>query len=131
MNNTNINQLSYKLKILFYNEVYSNQKYIDYLYQLLLETDIFSIEYEDKLFTLKIKKTNIKKKYNHNHDSIFYYTIINDIFIRFLLNFKGEFTSLLSANNIDISINDIINLNIVNTLYTVTAIFNNIVFLKL
>lgn len=124
-------QISYKLKILFYKEIYSNPQYIDYLTNLLLQTDIFSVEYNDKVFTLKIKKTTIKKKYDHNHDSIFYYTIINDVFIDFISHFRSEISSLLSINNINISINDILNSNIISGLYNIATVSNNIVFLKL
>lgn len=129
-----INQLAYKIRVLLHETIYTNNDTAIYLKTLLEESDLFNVEYDsvNKLFNLKIKKTNMKKKYDYKHDSLFYYSIINSIYTNFLHFIRPQLEqSIIDKLNLRLTVGNLISLNVVNLLYNINAIADNIIVIKL
>lgn len=86
--------------------------------------DLFNIEVSDNFnINIKIKKTSIKKFENYEHNSSYYYGILNNIIFRFLMNHIFEIKSILRNNELS----DLINMDNINLFYNITVLGDNII----
>lgn len=93
---SNINNIRY---ILFTN-FYSNPMYIESLKSIITKhIDCLSIDYDPVryTFTIKIKKTSMRKVNGFSHESIFYHNIISSIFEEFLKTHERDVLNILSC----------------------------------
>lgn len=134
--NINIIKDTYNLRILLHKYVYSIQGNLLRFNSILEQSDIFNIvDFNEKgvFYNIKIKKTNIKKKYNFSHNSLFYYSVINDMFRTFLLENISIITQALNNNEFDLTFDNIMNIinNNIQCLYDITVIADNAILIKL
>lgn len=99
--------------------------------------DCLTMDYNNmnRVFTIKIKKTSMKKMYSFQHNTAFYYNIIPSIFKDFLNKEKDSIIALLrtTCNNPIQTFNNIISKDniILSGLCEVTCVSDNIIFIKL
>jgi len=75
------------IRYILFKYFYSNPVYIEQLNQIINRNiDCLSVEYDNLAytFTIKIKKTSMRKIRGFNHDSMFYYHLIPGIFKEFV-----------------------------------------------
>lgn len=123
---------SKELKLFLHNFIYSDLSKINELNNLIAYNfNVFKIEFNEneKSFEIKIKKTTMKKLQNES-SVYYYYDLLNKIFVEF---FKNNI-ELFKMMNVSIS-NELFDLlldhDFVYTLYTITAISDNIIILYL
>lgn len=78
--------------------IYPNQEYIDILTERITRhISCLHIEYDpyEKCFTLKIKKTLLKKVNGFEHSTIFYYKTFNLIFAEFLSALNNKILEIM------------------------------------
>lgn len=86
--------------------------------------DLFNIEVGENFdIQIKIKKTSTKKFENYEHNSQYYYGILNNIILNFLMNHIFDIKNILSDKNIS----DLININNINLFYSITTLGENII----
>lgn|SRR5574344_582202 len=77
--------------------------------------------------SLKIKKTNMKKEYSdYYHDSVYYYNIFNDLIYSVYMENYDFIKNKLSIESLNI-LNNILNSNSIQLLYTTVTLSDNIV----
>ena len=96
--------------------------------------ELFSIHNEGLIITLKIKKTILKKNSDYEHDSLYYYNIINSILFKCIYDSIYHIADIISCNT-DISkeniISTLLDQNNIPILYNITALGDNIVVIYL
>ena len=77
------------IRYILFKYFYSNPVYIEQLNQIINKNiDCLSVEYDNLnyTFTIKIKKTSMRKIRGFSHDPIFYYHLLPGIFKEFINN---------------------------------------------
>ncbi len=85
---TNLTDIQNIRYLLFLN-LYGNEAYINLLSEIIAKhIDCLSIDYNSNnyTFTIKIKKTAMRKYHGFNHNPNYYYQIIHNIFKEFISN---------------------------------------------
>lgn len=124
---------SNQLRYFLFTNLYSDRSYIESLSNIIAKhIDCLSIEYSEESysFTIKIKKTAMRKFPGFEHDPNFYYQKIKDIFDEFIHTHEAAISNLLFGNNCG----DLY--QVVSSLYYpllchLSCIFDNIIIIKL
>lgn len=120
MNNDSMN---HNLRYILIKYIY-NKESISELGEIIKKyIPCLNLEFDENryTFTLKIKKTEIRKIPGFTHDPIFYYKLLSTVFMEFVNLKIKEIASILQN----------IPYNEVSTLYTVTCIGENLITIKL
>jgi len=125
------------LKIFLHEHIYdANCGFI--LQQILKEIsdnfNLFTLDYsnEQKNITMKIKKTDMKKTQSFEHNSSFYYQIINNILCNVFSQNKMFIESTLNrCANLNINTKYLYNYNCISMIYNITTLSDNIVVIYL
>jgi hypothetical protein len=133
-NLADINQVRYILFTRFYN----NAQHIENLRNIIAGTiECLSIDYVNThfAFSIKIKKTAMRKRYHgFNHNPIFHYKLIQDIFSKFIMVNEHELLNILACkyeNPQDALLSIRNNPAIMANLAHVTCMDDNIIAIKL
>ena len=87
-----------KIRYILFENFYSNFAYLQNLTDLISKhIECLSIDYSSTTFTytIKIKKTAMRRLYGFKHDPIFYHAKIADIFKEFILSNEYEVALLM------------------------------------
>lgn len=129
LNNEQINTYDkiVDVKLALHREFYPN-----YISELISDIsnniELFNIEVGENFeICLKIKKTSIKKFENYEHNSSYYYQILDNIILNFLMNHIFDIKNILSDKNLS----DLINRDNINLFYSVTTLGDNIIYVYL
>lgn len=138
-NHSYLNQIT-NLRLFLKDNFYSRQEIIDQIIQGISNSfEVFSINYDPSMqsIKIKIKITNMKKRYPYyEHTSIYYYEIMNQI----LLNIINSNINLLNQlfeqrkNNYSIDKSDLVNItntSYISGLYNITTLLDNIIIINL
>lgn len=123
---------SKELKLFLHNFIYSDLSKINELNNLIAYNfNVFKIEFNEneKSFEIKIKKTTMKKLQNES-SVYYYYDLLNKIFVEFFKN-NIELFKMMNASISNELFDLLLDHDFVYTLYTITAISDNIIILYL
>lgn len=124
------------IRYLLFTNFYSNPLYIESLRNIICRhIECLNIEYDPirYTFTIKIKKTSMRKLNGFNHESNFYHTIIGQIFYEFINTHQTDVIRVLGQkyeNPIKV-LERIVNTPIMANLCLVSCFADNIICLKL
>lgn len=138
-NCTYLNQIT-NLRLFLKDNFYSREEIISQLLEQISNSfEVFTVTYEPAMqsIKIKIKITNMKKRFpNYEHSSIYYYEIMNQILINVLNSNMLLLNELFkhSKKYYGIDKNDYINIvNIphISGLYNITTLLDNIIIINL
>ncbi len=129
---------AHTIRHILFTEYYSNRSFIDELSDLIKSNiQVINIDYDELRysFTIRIKKTTMRKMQGFKQDSTFYYRIIPNIFYEFIKNHESDFINSLRNRGYEDPVKTINNLyenkNIMNTLCFITCISDNVIMIDL
>lgn len=134
MNCSYLNE-THNLRLFLHDKIYVLQNIIEDFYNCIEETTkVFNINYTPctKSFNVKIKKTDMKKRYgNYIHTNNYYYGITNGIFINVFNKNKQLIESLFNKYKDSYNLNGtelkyLYNKDVVFGLYNITTLLDNI-----
>lgn len=130
---TLVNEIRYILFTKVYNDITSIKSLTDVISHSI---DCLSIEYDHMsyTFTIKIKKTSMRKIHGFNHNPNFYYAVVSDIFKLFLDMNENTIVDALSVKFTDpiaIFVNLLHSPSKLSNLCHVSCISDNIIVIKL
>lgn len=128
----------YTIRHILFTEFYNNKSYIDELSNIIRHNiELINIDYDELnySFTIRIKKTTMRKIQGFKQDSTFYYQIIPNIFYSFIKNHENDIINVLENRGCTDPakiINELYNnKSIMNALCFITCISDNIIIIKL
>ena len=138
--NCNYLKETMKLRLLLHEQFYTTQEIIDQICILIEQYfDIFGINYEPTINSLKIKikKTNMKKNdpcYTHN--TSYYYNAMNEILFTVFQNNIHLLENIMLANKLKYELNGtelsyLYNKSNISVLYNITTLLDNIIIINL
>lgn len=127
-----------KIRYLLFTNFYSNANYIVSLTEIINNNiECIGIDYSsmDYTFTIKIKKTAMRKSYHgfRHNPNFYYHNTISNIFRQFLKTHENEVIRILSTEfeNPNYVLESIYNNDIMTNLCHITCISDNIIMMKL
>ena len=122
------------LRLLFHHHVYNDDNNIEQLKQIIENNiDALSIDYNNtqRIVSIKIKKTSMKKNSNFEHTTFYYYNIFENIFRQYIGLYTSQINPFLH-NTEFMSIQYILNSDTsMRTMYNIACVSDNIVVLYL
>lgn len=121
-----------QLRLLFHTHVYNDITNIELLKTAISNhVDTISIDYDDlqKVFSIKIKKTTMKKDNKFEHNVFYYYNIFENIFLEFLLH-NAHMLNTFLKDTMYLSVDNILqNIKSLSTMYNIACVSDNIIVL--
>lgn len=127
----------HNLRYLLFSHLYSNPAFIQNLTDIISRNiECLSVEYSPSkyMFTIKIKKTSMRKFHGFDHNPNFYYQLIPNIFLEFIKTNEQIILECLRErydNPIDIINQLYANPYILSNICQVSCIADNILVIKL
>lgn len=125
------------IRTLLHKYVYTNDFINIIANELQSSIELFSITIDSNIITLKIKKTILKKNSDYQHDSLYYYQLINQILLNvYCNNMQYIYDKLYTSGELDNHMinyitTELCNIFTIPLLYNITALADNIVVLYL
>lgn len=127
------------LKMMLHNEFYVNEGVIlDLIEMIKNQFEIFNIGYNplSKELQIKIKKTTMKKMSCYECTPNYYYTILNPIFLQFFKKHQNVLYDIFNRTGREYgidqsSMNYLLDINYITSVYTIAIILDNIIIIKL
>lgn len=135
-NTSNISLLA-EMRYLLFNTVYSNMDYIEDLKRIIGKyISVLNIDYSPETFsfTIKVKKTGMRRICRFRHTPEFYYAFIPSIFREFITLHKNDIISpkmLFKYNPSELLDYVLADNNVMVNLCNISCMFDNIVIIKL
>ena len=128
LNNEQIMQIQNMTNIhmKLYQHFYTEENKQNLILALQNNLEIFSAEVEGNSILIKIKKTTIKKITGYSHDSLFYYTLIDQIMFNWIQQVLATTPTSLPRETVENMIMSINQTN-VNLLYRVDILTDNMI----
>lgn len=136
---TYLNQTT-NLRLFLHDTFYSREEVIGEILNTIPNYfDVFSINYipDTRSIKIKIKKTNMKKNdSNYNHNTTYYYQIMNELFLNVFQSNWNFISNLLLANMKKYSLRGdemkyLSDINTISSVYNMTTLLDNVIIINL
>lgn len=131
------------LRLFLKDNVYSRQEIIDQIIQSINDSfELFNVNYDPAMqsIKIKIKITNMKKRFPfYEHNSYYYYNIMNGILLDVFNKNQELLNTLYNMKKHEYGLDigediNVVNLNMIphiSGLYNITTLLDNIIFINL
>lgn len=127
----------YDIRLALHDSIYTDFNKVNNIIDRLSDLDLFNVEYypNERIIVLKIKKTNIKKKYNNYSHDLFFYNdnIIQPVINRVFIQYADDITAAMQNKKslVGLTSNVIIETNNANAVYRISTLLDNMVVINL